>query len=389
MTETDEKLKLYKPPHSFETDPNTLCIVGTGFLGKYLLLRCIEGYQEFTKDLPLDRPKKQPFVSVIDIAHPDTLFKFPLLDKYENEGYVDYNWLSMGEPTTLKRKQIAQNYENIVITSAIADVPFAMENPILTYQTNVMATLNFMEYLRTEDFKGKIIHMSSESVYGHHPPEELPLKETTLPNPANIYGSSKLAQEQIILTYAKSYGLNATVLRSATMYGPYSRTKQAMPIFIRQILDRKPVTLDGDGTQTRDFVYVEDTARAIELALYTEKNIRGEIINVGSGKEIAFINLINLIGYTIGLKPEEIKINHRPFRAGEEGLRVHLSIDKAKELLGYQPEYPMTGITESGLKSTIMWVANWILNYDKKEMEDLDKKLNPLKYAEVKPETVT
>ena len=126
-----------------------------------------------------------------------------------------------------------------------------------------------------------------------------------MPNPANIYGSSKLAQEQIVLTYAKSYGMNATVLRSATLYGPFGRTKQAIPIFVKQMLERKKVSLDGDGSNSRDFVYVEDTARAIELALYTDKNIKGEIINIGSGKETKFSSLINLIGHTIGLTPDD------------------------------------------------------------------------------------
>ena len=93
------------------------------------------------------------------------------------------------------------------------------------------------------------------------------MKEDLVPNPANIYGASKLAQEQIVLTYARSYGMNATVLRVGYLYGPFGRTKQAIPIFVKQILERKKVSLDGDGSNSRDFVYVEDTARAIELAL--------------------------------------------------------------------------------------------------------------------------
>ena len=105
---------------------------------------------------------------------------------------------------SLQLKNLSKNIDAVVITSAIADVPYAMKSPIDTYQTNVLNTLSLMEYLRVNDFNGKIVHMSSESVYGHQPAKKLPMKEDKIiPNPANVYGSSKLAQEQIITTYAK------------------------------------------------------------------------------------------------------------------------------------------------------------------------------------------
>lgn len=368
---------------SFSTDPKVVGIIGCGFLGKYFLTRMLEGLEQciLNNGHKLENNKGVQHGVIIDKANPDTLYKFPLLENFENKGYTKYYWQSMGDTSTLQKDGFTKQVDDVVITSAIADVPYAMKSPIDTYQTNVINTLQFMEYLRVNDFEGRIINMSSESVLGHQPHDKIPLDENLVPNPANVYGSSKLAQEQIVLTYAKSYGLNATVLRSATMYGPFGRTKQAIPIFIRQIMEGKPVTLEGDGQQSRDFVYVEDTARAIELALYTDKNIKGEIINIGSGKEVKFLNLIHLIRHTLGLKEDDIKIQFKPFRAGEEGLRVCLNIKKAKELLGYEPQYPMTGIDSSGLKSTIEWMANWVLNYDEKEMDNLRKALYPARYS--------
>ena len=372
---------------SFATNPKRVLLVGAGFLGKYLLTRMLEGYEEFgtnNKDARIENQRE--LVYVIDKQNPDSLFSFPLLENFANKDYVKYKWQSMGDVTSLyaDKKDGFFNFDAVVITSAIADVPYAMKSPMDTYQTNVLNTLSLMEFLRTIDFDGKIVHMSSESVYGHQPAKKLPMKEDKIiPNPANVYGSSKLAQEQIITTYAKSYGMNATVLRSATMYGPYSRTKQAIPIFIKQVLDRRPITLDGDGTNSRDFVYVEDVARAIELALYADdKNFKtkGEIINIGSGKETKFDSLINLIIHTVGLKPDDVKIDYRPFRAGEKGLRVVLDIEKAWKLLKYKPEIPMTGLDDSGLKSTIAWVANWVLNWQPDEMEGLYKNMYPMRY---------
>jgi UDP-glucuronate 4-epimerase len=373
---------------SFSEAGKVIGIVGCGFLGKYLLTRMLDAYEEKILRNGWDiNAKRGPFAIIIDKANPDSLYKFPLLDKFENKGYTDYFWQSMGDTSTLQKRGFVNKVDDVVITSAIADVPYAMASPIDTYQTNVINTLQFMEYLRVNDFDGKIICMSSESVLGHQEHDKLPLKEDDLvPNPANVYGASKLAQEQIVMTYARSYGLNATCLRSATLYGPYGRTKQAIPIFIRQIMERKPVTLEGDGSQSRDFVFVEDTARAIELALYTKENIKGEIINVGSGKELKFLNLIHLIRHTLGMKEDEVTINYKPFRAGEEGLRVCLDISKAKKLLNYEPQYPLTGIDSSGLKTTIEWMANYVLNYDEKEMDNLRQKFYPLRYPEKQKE---
>lgn len=375
---------------SFSTEPKKILLVGSGFLGKYLLTRQLEGLEQFIEGKTRINPF--PLTYILDKQNPDTLYKFPLLENYEGKGYSEYLWQSMGDTMTLQKEKIHEKVDDIVITSAIADVPYAMKSPVDTYQTNVINTLQLMEYLRINDFAGKIILMSSESVLGHQPHDKLPLNEECLPNPANIYGSSKLAQEQIGLTYAKSYGMNVTILRSATMYGPYGRTKQAVPIFIRQILEHKPVTLEGDGSQSRDFVFVEDTARAIELALYVKnpKKIRGEIINIGSGKELRFSDLIKLIAHTVGLRwdftkadNKDVKVKFKPFRAGEEGLRVCLDITKAKKLLDYEPMYPMTGIGSSGLKTTIEWIANWVLNFDEDEMDELRHEMYPLKYSNV------
>lgn len=376
---------------SFSSEPKKVLLVGAGFLGKYLLTRMFEGYEQYQR---LDKSglPGSPLCTIIDKQNPDSLYKFPLLEMYENKGYTKYYWQSMGDVLTLQKNRIAQDIDSVVITGAIADVPYAMASPFDTYQTNVMNTLSLMEYLRVNDFDGRIINMSSESVLGHQESDKLPLKEDLVPNPANVYGASKLAQEQIVMTYAKSYGMNATCLRSATLYGPYGRTKQAIPIFIRQILERQKVTLDGKGDNSRDFIYVEDTARAIELALYTKNNIKGEIINVGSGKETQFSSLINLIGHTIGLTKDDgylvgetgydKMINYRPYRAGEEGLRVCLDITKARNLLNYEPEIKMTGVDASGLKTTIEWMAHDVLHYDENEMDNLRKNMYPLRYKD-------
>ena len=142
---------------SFSTEPKKILLVGSGFLGKYLLTRMFEGYEEYlVGKIPID---PQPLATIIDKQNPDSLYQFPLLQNFENKGYVNYFWQSMGDTWTLQRK-IHEKVDAVVITSAIADVPYAMRVPLDTYQTNVMNTLSLMEYLRVNDFYGRIIHMS-------------------------------------------------------------------------------------------------------------------------------------------------------------------------------------------------------------------------------------
>lgn len=318
-------------------------------------------------------------VIVVDKANPDSLWSFPPLQRYKNSGRITYKWQSMGDRLSLP-VDVNSDYlvDNIVFTSAIADVPYAISSPIDTYNVNVINTLSFYESLREHHFQGRLIMMSSESVYGHHPVEELPLNEDkTMPKPSNVYGSSKLAQEQIALTYYRSYGLESTVLRSATMFGPYSRTKQAIPIFLTQVLDNKPVTLEGDGSQSRDFIYVLNTVDAIKKALKA-KDVQGEIINIGSGKETSFIGLIQamkvLCGFTTKHKdPRYVPIEYKPWRAGEKGLRVLLDIKKAKEKLGYYPLYDM----QAGLKMTAKWIGRDVIGFDEEDMDKLSAILDP------------
>ena len=342
-------------------------VVGSGFLGKYLISSL------------LDRGDK---VTVVDKANPDSLWSFPKLRNHQNSPNLVYRWQSSSDAMQLLKdfnypQTAYEGIDAIVYTAAIADVPYAIRSPIDTYQVNVMNTVQFFEFLRMMDYglaDGRVIMMSSESTYGHQPEDKLPIKEDALPKPVSVYGASKLAQEQIALSYHRAYGIKSVVLKSGTMFGPYSRTKQMIPIFLRQILEHKPVTLEGDGTQTRDLVYVENTVDAIQKALEPDKQIDGEIINIGSGKETKLINLVQGMKMILNepraatIQGEEQKgfvpIEYKPFRAGEQGLRVWLDITKAKEKLDWIPKVDLN----DGLRYTAEWMGQ-VIGFDKEDME--------------------
>ena len=335
-------------------------IIGCGFLGGYTAASLLK-----------NRDNK---VIAVDKKTRNSVFNFPLLKEFKDSDRFDYRWQSVGDAISLVKD--LKEVDNIVFTSAIADVPYAMKSVGDTFYTNVQNTVSFFEVLRHIDFDGTVVMMSSESVLGHHPEEELPLTETTLPEPANVYGCSKLCQEQIAKTYYHSYGIKSVILRSATMFGPYGRLDQAMPIFISQALQNKPITVHGDGSNSRDFNYVTNTVDGIELALKKGKEVAGEVFNIGSGEETHFGNLIRAIKMYTGSTSE---ISFGEWRAGEKGLRVALNINKAKEKLGYKPNM---GLLE-GIADVAIWIAQDILQWEPKEVNDLSVRMGKI------PESVT
>jgi UDP-glucose 4-epimerase len=352
-------------------------LVGGGFLGKYILreLLAIE----------------DAHITIIDKAQPDIFFGHPMTKNYEKDERVKYLWQSLGDTVNLEKNKVLDNADGgIIFTSAIADVPYAESSPIDTYQTNVINTLQFFEALRAKKYNGRVIIMSSESIYGHQPEDKLPIDENCIPSPANIYGVSKLCQELTARLYYTAYNIRVTVLRSATMYGLYSRTKQAIPVFAQQILKDEPVSLMGDGKQSRDFISVLDVAQAAVKAVTapTDKHIEGEIFNIGTGNEVALINLVNAMKMSLrkpsdefdkegGRKEGFVPINFYPWRPGEKGLRVVLNSAKARKELDWEPRVQL----RDGLCNVLAWVGTDILKYEPDEIDLLHQILFPTKYT--------
>src|SRR5438105_13193295 len=199
-------------------------IIGLGFVGKHLAAELL-GKSEHN------------IVTAIDTYEPSDVFSMEKMQRWENDPRFIYLLKSAGDTADLH----LESYDNIIYTAAMADVPFALRNPIYTMNVNVMNTTAFMEMLRTRDYKGRVILLSSEAVYGKQPPEAMPLKEdVAIPNPDNIYAVSKLCQENIVRGYCQTYGIPYVILRSATMFGEFSRLQQAVPIFVMQCLRGQP-----------------------------------------------------------------------------------------------------------------------------------------------------
>jgi len=218
--------------------------------------------------------------------------------------------------------------EIVFHTAALARVPRSIEDPVGTHEVNVTGTLRVLKAAVDAGVR-RVIYSSSSSVYGDQP--TLPLTEDMPTEPLNPYACQKLMGEMYARNFARIFGLETVCLRYFNVYGPRQVTEGAYRLVIGIFLDQKrqgePLTIQGDGQQTRDFTWVGDVVRANIAASQSERVGRGEPINIGAGTEVSIKRIAELIGGPVTYGPAR-GFDERFKRAG---------IDRAKDLLGWQP----------------------------------------------------
>ncbi len=234
--------------------------------------------------------------------------------------------------------------DRVVHLAAHTRVVESVADPRKNMIDNVVGTFNLLEAARGADVESVVVASTGGAIMGDVEP---PVHEEMVPKPVSPYGASKLCCEAYCSAFAGAYGLAATALRFANVYGPYSYRKgSAIAKFFRQIRDGEPLTVFGDGTQTRDFVYVEDLCEGIRAAL-TADGEGYEYYHLGSGYETSVNDLISMIRNVTGVSFE---VRYEPARPGEI-YRNYTSIDKARSRLGFSPKTPL----ETGLERTWKW----------------------------------
>lgn len=173
----------------------------------------------------------------------------------------------------------------------------------------------------------------------------IPTPESYPAHPMSLYGLANLFLEKLLKEYAEAYKLNFSILRLSNVYGPRQWRAGVIPSFIISILENKPLMITGDGTQTRDFIYIDDVVKAFILAANSKKN---GVFNVGSSEETSIQKLIQKITEILDVK---IKLKYISPKNIEETKRSALDISKIKEELNWEPRYSL----EEGLKKTIEW----------------------------------
>ena len=189
---------------------------------------------------------------------------------------------------------IKSNNVDVVFNLAVIPLLVSFEKPAWTYWHNTDMTMAFCELLRKGAYN-TLIHCSSSEAYGSA--EYLPMDEKHPLNPTTPYAASKAASDLLVTSYQKSFGIDAALLRPFNNYGPRQNDGSyagVIPITIQRILSEKTPIVYGDGRQTRDYLYVTDTADAF-IKIYEKKKSRGKIINVASGKELEIGGLIRRI----------------------------------------------------------------------------------------------
>lgn len=189
---------------------------------------------------------------------------------------------------------------------------------------NITATQRLLEAIKYKGVK-KLIYASSSTVYGES--EGLPMSELNNPKPISLYGVTKLAGETLSQYYGKSYGIDITVLRFFTTYGPNQRPDMAFHKFIKDIILGNTIEVYGDGTQKRDFIYVRDVCKIIMKII--EKNITDEVINVGGGQSLSVIDSIKIIEEILNKKA--LIRNQNPIN--DEQIFTHACVSKLNKFI--------------------------------------------------------
>jgi len=239
----------------------------------------------------------------------------------------------------------------VVHLAAQTGVPGSLRDPRADCETNVIGTLNVLDACRAEKSRAnasghpRFVFASSNAPLGRQPP---PATEDKAPLPISPYGASKLAGEAYCLAYHGSWGLATIVLRFGNVYGPFSEDKGSVVAkFFKDIASSGQIVVDGDGQQTRDFIYVGDLCRAIFLAL--ESDICGEVFQVATGTETTIARLAELVKLS---SSADAAVTHGPARQAD--IRQNYSaIDKIRRMLAWEPEIDLS----RGLALTMNWFS--------------------------------
>jgi len=243
----------------------------------------------------------------------------------------------------------SEHYEAAYLLAAEANVNRFFDSPFYSNSITSCSVINVGEAARKNGL-ARILLASTEWVYGSDPgnPDALITEETPMTgHPDHIYTSSKIAAELFCQNYRTMYGVNSTIMRFGIPFGERARPETVTPIFIRKIMNGEDITIHGDGSQTRQFIYVKDLARGCTACL--QPQAANETFNLNGGERISVIDIIRNLEAILGRKA---RIKFIDQRAGQFKGRL-ISSEKAKTMLGWEPRYSYREALEKYVKSQI------------------------------------
>ena len=240
--------------------------------------------------------------------------------------------------------------DSVVHLAAFGSVIESIKDPGENFDVNALGTLNVLRAAVSANVSRVVFASTGGALIGDAPP---PVNELSLPKPISPYGASKLCGEAYCSAYAKSFGLTAVCTRFGNVYGPHSLHKKgAVTTFIKAVLNNEPIRIYGDGSASRDYIYVDDLCNGIYSSL-TANVAPGEVFHLASGHETSVLELAKIVCEIAG-KPDH-PIEFFPARRGEVD-RNFANAEKAKQTLGFEPKESLT----DGLKKTWSWFVEEI-----------------------------
>jgi len=310
---------------------------GAGFIGSHLVDRLI-----------LEHPSNLVVVDNFFLGKESNLeearVNYPQLKIYRQDA-SDYEAM---------RNIVRSEGIQVIFNLAIIPLPASLDKPKWSYEQNVNITLCLCELARNRDF-GTLIHFSSSEAYGSC--QYAPIDESHPLNPTTPYGASKAATDLLVLSYVNTFNIAASIIRPFNNYGPRQNEGNyagVIPLTIKRILSGEAPIIYGDGEQTRDCIYVTETADAA-VEIYNCKDSRGKVINIASGSEISINKLVRLIAEHMGYDKDIIYESERP----ADVRRFIASINLAQDLVKFKPVINL----EEGIKLTIEWYKQLIMGH--------------------------
>jgi len=305
---------------------------GAGFIGSNFVFYMMKKHPDY-KIICLDKLTYAGKLSTLKDVMDKPNFRFVKLDICDREGVY---------------KLFEEEHPDVVVNfAAESHVDRSIENPEIFLQTNIIGTSVLMDACRKYGIK-RYHQVSTDEVYGDLPLDrpDLFFHEDTPLHTSSPYSSSKASADLLVGAYGRTYGLPVTISRCSNNYGPYQFPEKLIPLMIQRALDDKPLPVYGEGQNVRDWLYVEDHCKAIDLIL--EKGTVGEVYNIGGHNEMHNIDIVKLICDYLD-KPYSL-IEHVTDRKGHDQ-RYAIDPTKIHDELGWLPET----MFKDGIKKTIQW----------------------------------